>query len=76
VRPEEGAQGVVELGFRFQVGKVAGSVDQEHLGALEAADDLGGHRVVRPGICRSGAYQHGNIEPGELRPGASPGKTL
>jgi hypothetical protein len=37
VRPEECAQGVVELGFCFQVGKVAGTVDQEQPGALETS---------------------------------------
>lgn len=48
--PEECAQGIVELALGFQVGQVAGALDHEDLGVLEAGDDLGGHRVVRPWV--------------------------
>jgi hypothetical protein len=47
---EERPQGIVEFAFGFQVGKVSGAVDQDQFGALEGVNDLGGHRVVGPGI--------------------------
>ena len=51
---EERAQGVVEFGLRLQVGKVAGAVDDDEFGPLQAGDDLGGYRIGGPGVRRPG----------------------
>src|SRR5258708_33260139 len=72
VSAEEGEQGLVEFGFGFEAGKMAGAVDQDQFGVLKPGEDPGGHRLIRPGGCCPRAHQRRDAETRERRPVVRP----
>ncbi|MDX6419920.1 MAG: hypothetical protein QOG28_4540 [Trebonia sp.] len=62
VSTEEGEQGLVELGFGFQVGQVPGAIDGDQFRPLQAGDDLGCHRGVGPRVRCPGHDERGDVE--------------
>src|SRR5260370_2213338 len=68
VSAEEGEQGLVEFGFGFEAGKMAGAVDQDQFGVLKPGEDPVGHRLIRPGVCCPRAHQRRDPETRHPRP--------
>jgi hypothetical protein len=61
MRPEEAAQGIVELVLGFEIGKVAHAIDREQFGVLEEGEDLVGHSAIRPGIFGARTDERGDV---------------